>query len=248
MDEFEKSILPQLSPFVLVGSGDFHHLSAVFLRRHERPLTVVCFDNHPDCDIRPPRWSCGGWVNRALELPNVQRIIIWGCGNFELSMPSYLFANRRLIREARIEIHPWRERQAASVQRRFDCMSRENWRAQFKSFADNLGRSDLYVTVDLDCLDDLHIQTNWETGLFTPGDVAWEINRMRERTNIIGGDICGAYSAPKFERPLQKLADWWDHPKLPPVDPAAAQALNLKAVQTIWPVLTAGDQDHAEGD
>ena len=59
----------ELAPFVLYGSGDFHHLTALWLRRLTQAVVLVSFDNHPDWDVRPPRWCCGGWVNRALELP-----------------------------------------------------------------------------------------------------------------------------------------------------------------------------------
>jgi hypothetical protein len=54
------------APFMLYGSGDFHYLTALRLRRVAGPVIVVSFDNHPDWDVRPPRWGCGGWVNRAL--------------------------------------------------------------------------------------------------------------------------------------------------------------------------------------
>ena len=70
------------SPFLLYGSGDFHYLTALRLRSVARPIVVVSFDNHPDWDVRPPKWGCGGWVNRALELPHVRHVSVWGCGNF----------------------------------------------------------------------------------------------------------------------------------------------------------------------
>jgi hypothetical protein len=56
-------------PFILSGSGDFHHLTAVFVRQIKEPFVILSFDNHPDWDVRPPHWSCGAWVNRALENP-----------------------------------------------------------------------------------------------------------------------------------------------------------------------------------
>jgi hypothetical protein len=80
--EFYREYQPRLlSPFLLYGSGDFHYLTALWLRRVAEPVTLVSFDNHPDWDVRPPKWGCGGWVNRALELPNVKHFAVWGCGN-----------------------------------------------------------------------------------------------------------------------------------------------------------------------
>ena len=69
--------------FLAYGSGDFHHLSALLVRRIPTPLTLVSFDNHPDWDIRPPRWCCGSWINRALDWCAREEAAVWGCGNFE---------------------------------------------------------------------------------------------------------------------------------------------------------------------
>ena len=129
------------------------YLTALWLRRVREPVTVVSFDNHPDWDMRPPRWACGGWVNRALELPNVQRVAVWGCGNFELAWPARLFANHAAIRTGRLTVHAWAERQSAATQRRFACVTRANWREYFAAFAQALAGRALYVTLDLDCLD-----------------------------------------------------------------------------------------------
>src|SRR5689334_23066956 len=61
-----------------VGSGDFHHVTAVLLARFAEPLTVIHVDNHPDWVAWPRNFNCGGWVNRALELPTVERVITLG--------------------------------------------------------------------------------------------------------------------------------------------------------------------------
>src|SRR5579859_7508029 len=156
-----------LTDFVLYGSGDFHYLAAVLLRRIEQPVTIISFDNHPDWDVRPPYWACGGWVNRAMEMPQVNRVSVWGCGNFELAYPSLLFANRKAIRSGRVEVQAWEERQPGAVRRRFDCMNRGNWRERFARFASARAGQAVYVTVDLDCLREEDAVTNWEAGLFT---------------------------------------------------------------------------------
>jgi hypothetical protein len=68
IESFYLEVGGQLPRFVVYGSGDFHHLTALWGRRVAEPFVLVSFDNHPDWDVRPPRWCCGGWVNRALEL------------------------------------------------------------------------------------------------------------------------------------------------------------------------------------
>ena len=85
----------------------------------------------------------------------------------------------------------------------------------------------------MDCLQDA--ATNWENGLFTADDVTWAIRSLR---NVVGGDICGAYSPPVYARRLQRFAAEWDHPKLPPRDLNRAREINTVAVERIWPVLS----------
>lgn len=239
VDAFFEHVRERLTPFVLYGSGDFHYLAGVLLRRVAQPVTVISFDNHPDWDVRPPYWACGGWVNRALEQPAVRRVAVWGCGNFELRFPSRLFANHRALRSGRLVVHAWAERQPSSVWRRFSCMTRENWREQFENFARPLAGQDLYVTVDLDCLRDEEAITNWEQGLFRAEDVAWALGQLRGQARIVAGDLCGAYSEPHYARRFQRFAGNWDHPKLGAVEGREATRINRIAMETIWPALCA---------
>ena len=239
VDQFYSAIREKLTPFVLYGSGDFHYLAGVLLRRVTEPVTVISFDNHPDWDVRPPYWSCGGWVNRALELPNVQRVAVWGCGNFELQFPSRLFANRKALRSGRLEVHAWAERQPPAVCKRFDCMTLENWKERFERFAQALADENVYVTVDLDCLREEESVTNWENGLFRAEDVAWALSRLHARGRVIGGDVCGAYSLPRYARRFQHFAGNWDHPKTAVVDAERAATVTSAALRRIWPALSA---------
>src|SRR6202035_2527552 len=61
IEAFGREVADELPPFVLYGSGDFHHLSGALLfaslRRGSAPVTLVSFDNHPDWDVRPPKWG-----------------------------------------------------------------------------------------------------------------------------------------------------------------------------------------------
>lgn len=237
VEAFYRAVEPHLTPFVLYGSGDFHYLAAIFLRRISGPITVISFDNHPDWDIRPPHWSCGGWVNRALEMPQVRRVCVWGCGNYELQFPSRLFANRRALRSGTLEVYPWAERQSRSVCRRFDCMTRQNWRERFERFCESLSGQDVYVTVDLDCLRAEEAVTNWENGLFTADDVAWAVRTLRQSARVVGGDLCGGYSEPIYARGFQRFAAQWDHPKTPRMRSERAREVNLLALGKLWPTL-----------
>lgn len=224
--------------FTLFGSGDFHHLAAVWLARLQRPYTLVSFDNHPDWDIRPPHWCCGTWISRALESPLLRRAVIWGCGNFELDRPNSFFANHRGLRSGRLAARPWAERLKPATRPRWPTLTRENWRAEFTDFAKTLAGEEVYITVDLDCLAEGEAVTNWESGLFTAAEVAWAIRQVREAATVVGGDLCGAYSEEVYARFRQRIEGRLDHPKHAPIDAAAATACNVRAWRAIWPALT----------
>lgn len=237
VEAFARRVVSELADFILYGSGDYHYLTVLWQRRLREPATVVSFDNHPDWDIRPPRWGCGGWVNRALELPQVQRVAVWGCGNFELAWPSRLFANTRALRSQRLEVHAWAERQSAATQRHFGCMTRGTWRARFTRFAESLAGGAAYVTIDLDGLVAEEAVTNWEHGLFTTDDLVWALGELRRVARVVGGDVCGAFSPTQYDRWTQRFAGNWDHPKLPSIDQAAARRTNHAALARLWPAL-----------
>ena len=248
LDAFYESVQPELGAFTLFGSGDFHHLSALWLRNLSAPVTLVSFDNHPDWDVRPPDWGCGGWINRALELPHVTRACVWGCGNFELNWPHRLFGNQEALAAGRLQVFPWRERLNRAARKRWTALAYDNWRAAFSRFAQTLAGQRVYITVDLDCLRSGEAVTNWEAGLFTAGDVAWALDELHAVADVVGGDLCGAWSVPRHVRLKQWLSSRLDHPRLPRVDPLQAARLNERAFHSIWRSLTAGDEQYAGAD
>jgi arginase family enzyme len=225
------------APFLLYGSGDFHHLTALRLRRIAEPVVLVSFDNHPDWDVRPPKWACGAWVNRALELSHVRRASVWGCGNFECWWPHQIFGNRRAERSGILEVHPWADDRPLKDRQRKGAILRDNWRERFEEFAKRLADKNVYVTIDLDCLHIEQAVTNWESGRFTVADLEWALAKLRESFRIIGGDICGAYSPPHYARWKQRFAAEFDRPKLALPSLEKARATNLAALEKLWPLL-----------
>jgi hypothetical protein len=228
------------APFTLYGSGDFHYLSGLLIRRITEPFVLVSFDNHPDWAITPPKWACGGWINRALDHENLQHVAIWGCGNFECWWPHNIFANRKDQRTGRLQVHPWADDRPPKDRQRPGAILRENWHDQFEKFAAKLDGSNVYVTIDLDCLRADDAATNWENGEFSVADVEWALGKLREPARIVGGDICGAYSTPKYARRKQKFASNWDHPKMEMPNPAEIRQTNFETLKRLWPSLVNG--------
>lgn len=237
IEKFDREFRSRLAPFLLYGSGDFHHLTAIWLRRITETCMVVSFDNHPDWAVTPPTWCCGGWVNRALDLAPVQRVSVWGCGNSECWWPQQIFGNRRAERKGRLEVHPWADERSAKDQGRRGAIVRDNWRTRFEQFVEGIRGTPVYVTIDLDCLENSEAVTNWESGRFHAADLVWALSILRAACPIIAGDICGAFSTPSYARWKQRFASEMDHPKLMPPSPDEIQRTNFAALERLWPAL-----------
>ena len=237
IEAFYRDVARRADSYIIYGSGDFHHLTALWIRRLPETQVVISFDNHPDWAVLPPKWGCGSWINRALELPSVERVSIWGCANFECWWPYQLIGNRRAERQGRLEVHPWADDRPASDQNRRGAILRENWRDHFQQFLHDIAGKGVYVTIDMDCLVPEQAATNWENGRFKVSDLVWALEALRARCPIVGADICGAWSSPRYARWKQKLAAGFDHPKLPEPNTEHAREINLRSLHELWPAL-----------
>jgi hypothetical protein len=232
-------------PFILSGSGDFHHLTAVFTRQIKEPFVILSFDNHPDWDIRPPHWSCGAWVNRALENSLVQQVAVWGCGSFECGFPWRLLGNRPACLSGRLRVAPWQS-EGKSFPSWLHPISPADWRLSFAHYVESILGLTIYVTVDLDCLGESDAVTNWENGRFALSDLVWAITLLRQKVRLVGGDLCGAFSPMRYGSRFQSLAGRFDHPRQRSVTEKERQLVNLRALETIWPLL-AGEERECVG-
>jgi arginase family enzyme len=237
IDAFAARHAADFRPFTLFGSGDFHHLSAVWTRQFHEPFTLLSFDNHPDWDIRPPGWSCGAWINRALEIPWVDSVAIWGCNGFECNFPWRFLGNRHAAKTNKLLVYPWRQKRVR-YPAYFNPLRSGNWKTQFMDWLDHHHDHKVYVTIDLDCLVPEEALTNWENGRFRCDDLLWALSTLRQKVEIIGGDLCGAWSQPAYKTPFQKLAGWFDHPRSAAPDPEKLTARNIASLARLWPALT----------
>jgi arginase family enzyme len=226
IDTYAKKVHKSGASFVLFGSGDFHHLTAAHVRQIEEPAVLVSFDNHPDWDRRPPRWQCGAWVNRALELPKIEQIHLWGCTSPDARWPGSFWANPRAIRRSRLQAHL------------VDPLNESEWRRSFSAFAEAISGRRVYVTVDLDCLAPEHIVTNWDAGTLSVESLVFALKKLREKCSIIGGDICGGWSEEVYARPLQRWAAGLDHPKLELPARSEIAERNERTLQRLWPAIS----------
>jgi hypothetical protein len=156
--------------------------------------------------------------------------------------------NRRAERAGRLEVHPWADEGNLRQRARRGAILQSNWRAKFAEFAAELGGADLYVTIDLDCLQAEEAVTNWENGRFTLDDVAWALETLGAENSIVAGDICGAYSPGRYARWKQHFASEFDHPKLSLPDPAERRRRNEAALKRLLPILSDGNENDPGAD
>ena len=216
------------------GSGDFHHLSAALVARFEEPLTVVHIDNHPDWVSFPATFNCGAWVNRALELPAVKKIITIGPCSDDLKWPELKSANLAAIAAGRLEVFPWRAAPSRVFAQRDARDGYIRWRnlgeESFAGFLDDLVAKiptrAVYLTIDKDALTADEAITNWDQGQMRLAHVQALVRELAKNFKILGVDVCGDYSPPRFTDPFRATLAWLDHPK---AQDHSAQTLAINA-------------------
>jgi arginase family enzyme len=135
-------------------------------------------------------------------------------------------------------VHPWADDRPVKDRQRKGAILRDNWREHFEQFLKTLAGENVYVTIDLDCLCAEEAVTNWEAGRYTIVDLEWALRKLRESAPIVGGDICGAYSAPTYARRKQRFAAEFDHPKIQLPSEDKIRAINSATLTTLWLLLT----------
>ena len=228
--EFEALLNPAARhQLTFYGSGDFHHLTAVLLRAFRAPLSVVVFDQHPDWDITSPVACCGSWVNAALKLPHIRKIIVIGAGDEDLGGHHLLRGNTTALRNGRLEIYPAtfsRSKTLSRRTRRLRCARQSNGAICWKT-VENLGWDDLlthvikslptrqiYVSVDKDCLVADNAISNWDAGELKLDDLCAAIARLGRERTLVGADVTGEWSTGAPASPIFRAVSRADHPAL----------------------------------
>lgn len=200
----------------LMGSGDFHHVSALLLglalEQQSKPVTVIHLDNHPDWVRFEGGIHCGSWVNSALANPLVAKVITVGVCSSDLRSPERKGANLLPLANGRLELYPFahppsRVRAVYGSGPSFEQLCGSlHWKSIVEfgeaNFLDRLlariKTEAVYVTIDKDVLSAADAVTNWDQGSMRLPYVLWLISNIAERHRIIGADVTGDYSAPKY--------------------------------------------------
>ncbi|GGE04477.1 hypothetical protein GCM10011390_24270 [Aureimonas endophytica] len=216
-------------PLTLVGSGDYHHVSAALIARATGPLSVLHFDNHPDwCRCFPTR-HCGGWVNMALAENHVHRVVTIGPCSDDLDRPDRKGANLAALSEGRHQVFAWRRpptetrrgvadgpghryRNGAILWRNLD---EEDFAAALAEILDALPTRRVWITIDKDVLAPDEAFTNWDQGRMPLAHLLAALPQIAARCEIVGADICGEYATLAHRHPMKFAEAVLDQPPRP---------------------------------
>jgi len=210
-----------------LGSGDFHHVSAILipLIMSSRPAnsTVLHFDNHPDWVRHKNGIHCGSWVNYLLENQQVNKVISLGVSSNDLAWPEFKGASLNYLKQGKIIIfplHPPRTfvlgQYGKGAAHKTNSHTIEWTSLDNKAAPEGLNEilklvdtSPLYITIDKDVLAPMYASTNWDQGKLTLKELLNWLRALCRHCNIAGVDIVGDYSQTNFKGSLfSKLAKW----------------------------------------
>ena len=195
---------------VLLGSGDFHHLSPLLIARQLRvraePVEVIVLDNHPDNMRFPMGIHCGSWVTSVASLPGVSHVHVAGITSRDLGWTHAwenrlgpLYAGRLTYWCTGIRTGWSRLAGLGHAVREFATPD-----ALVETFGDVVRRSadPVYLSVDKDVFSADVVRTNWDQGRLLESHARTLIHAMSGR--IIGSDITGDVSAHRYRTPWKR--------------------------------------------
>lgn len=191
---------------VLMGSGDYHHLTwpLVERQRDKGPFQLVVFDNHPDNMRFPWGVHCGSWVRRVAMLPYVSHVHVVGITSGDIGAG-----------------HAWENylRPLLAGKLTYWCMDVDvGWAARlglsgaFRRYADPDALTEAfvamldeapqatYLSIDKDAFSVSTARTNWDQGRIEERHAMAIIDALRGR--IVASDINGEVSAYRY-------STWW---------------------------------------
>lgn len=193
---------------VLLGSGDFHHLSLplVELEARRRPLRVVVLDNHPDNMRFPFGVHCGSWVGRAAALPGVIDVHVLGISSADAGGRHAWENQLGVLRGGRVHYWcldvdtSWAQRRGIDGIRSFE--SSEQLVAAFVRRMKR-DRAPVYLSIDKDVFAPGVVRTNWDQGRFRLDDALAIIAALKP--HVVASDITGEVSIHRYRSPFKRL-------------------------------------------
>lgn len=215
-----------------LGSGDFHHVTELLLRRYSQPLSLIDFDFHHDWDATSPLLHCGSWVSRAMKRRNILKCIILGASSKEFSFFSLQAGDLAVLKDDRTEIYPYssepgaiffravpsnisfrREERPFFTKILWNELKGRNITEFFLHIIKRLPSKKVYITIDKDCLNAEAAITNWDQGKMPLGDLLLMLKLIKDNCDIAGMDITGEYSPARLDGAFKNFVSSLNHPR-----------------------------------
>ncbi len=198
--------LPASHGTVLLGSGDFHHLTHLLVERLSREprFDVVVCDNHPDNMRFPFGIHCGSWVRHVAALPQVRRVHVVGITSADIGWRHAwenhlwsLYAGKLRYWSVGVDTG-WARLLGLAA----GFSSHADKTALVDAFIEAISADDtpVYLSIDKDVLASHVARTNWDQGCFDLPDLQRLIEGLSGR--LIGSDITGDVS-------IHRYRTWW---------------------------------------
>ncbi len=234
--------LPESNWVIFLGSGDYHHVSHLLIRRLRRlqqPLQVVVLDNHPDNMRYPFGIHCGSWVWHVSRLPFVSCVHVLGITSSDVELGHAVEQHLRNLRSGRVRY--WCVGRNLGWMRAFGIgrsTSFSSVPAMLDAFADDLrGAGDgIYLSLDKDALSPKDAHTNWDQGVMRMEEILAAVALLRGR--IVAADVTGEVSVYAYRSRLKRLLSGLDRqPRIAPGNLAQWQAehhaINLRLLAAL---------------
>ena len=159
----EIKVRSKLSSIHLLDSGNYHHLSRVYLDLIKEPYNLVVYDNHTDMQFSAfgNILSCGSWIADAYEsLDYLKKIIIIGASSKYIDDCAFNKDERVIFADSINEV----------------------------SLGNDLP---IYISVDKDVISENEFISDWDQGIMPVSTLIKELKCLRDNFRIMGVDICG---------------------------------------------------------
>ncbi|HJW26816.1 MAG TPA: hypothetical protein VJ576_18100 [Rhodocyclaceae bacterium] len=236
--------LPEDHGTVFLGSGDYHHLSHLLLKRlgPAGPFDLVVLDNHPDNMRFPFGIHCGSWVRHAARLPWIRTIHVVGICSDDVGR-GHAWENH-LLPLYRGRVRYWTIGVDTGWARAVGLAK------AFRSFAGGgelvdafvaaqAGESiPVYLSIDKDVLAPEVARTNWDQGRLDLDQVGRVIESLAGR--LVGSDITGEVSIHRYRTPWKRWLSALDRqPPIPEATLAQWQAQQIDVNRRLLPWIEA---------
>jgi hypothetical protein len=196
-------------------------------------------------------------VNRALDIPQVEKVITVGVCSRDLVLPEPRLANLRLLSEGKLELYPYDHPpssvandygEGASFEQRGGHLHWKTIRGLGEqNFLDlllsRIKTSSVYLTIDKDVLVPDEAITNWGQGVMQVSYLLSLIKEIGARHRIAGCDVIGDYSKRSFSGSLRtrlsKHYELFNKRRSSKPDPEQIVSINTATNRTLLNALSA---------